>query len=624
MKKSTTHNFFILAIIVAGFTSMMSQILLLRELIIIFIGNELTIGIMLSIWLSGTAIGSGIFGRLADKLRKPIHMFASLLILLTFLLPGTVIFMRITPQIWGIQQGELISLTPILIIPLTVLFPICLVFGFIYTLGCKIYHLLSAETATAVSRVYLYEAIGAGFASLVVNIILIRYLETFQLLIIICTVNFLTGALLLFALFQTKQFLRWIILTLAPVYLLFMLFFFPQIDQFTSQKFWRHFQLLHSETTKYGSIAVTKLDDTFSFFENGFLMFTYPDLFYAEESVHFVLLQHPHPQQVLLIGGGTGESLQQILYHPTVHRIDYVELDHKIIELSKKYLPPEDITALDDSRIFIWNQDGRLYIKQTDRKYDAVIINLPDPVTIQVNRSYTIEFFQQVKQILHDNGVVGFRVTPSENAIGTDLANFLSCLYHTLSPDFAYVIIIPGDTHHFIGCNQPHVLTTNVDSLVQRIQQRQLKTVYVREYYIPYRLSADRMDYLYQQVVKNNTATINYDFKPVGNFYNLVIWTTHFNQQIKNIFLATNKFGFNIIIVSCIVLIAPFLIRLQQHKGRERNFKHGVIASVAIVGFTEISLVVTIILGFQAVYGYAYYQLAVILWSFMFGLALGS
>ena len=80
-------------------------------------------------------------------------------------------------------------------------------------------------------------------------------------------------------------------------------------------------------------MALTELEDSYSVYQNGLLMFTMPDLYTSEESVHLALLEHPNPRRVLLIGGGIGGSLFQVLQHPHIEHVDYVELDPAIFQL---------------------------------------------------------------------------------------------------------------------------------------------------------------------------------------------------------------------------------------------------------------------------------------------------
>jgi spermidine synthase len=102
------------------------------------------------------------------------------------------------------------------------------------------------------------------------------------------------------------------------------------------------------------------------------------------------------------------------------------------------------------------------------------------------------------------------------------------------------------------------------------------------------------------------------------------VWTTYFNQQVKHIFLFLNRLGFNTIWILTIILILPFIILRLLKNGKIKNYHYGIIASIATIGFSGISLEVIIILAFQAIYGYVYFQLALILSSFMVGLAAGS
>jgi len=321
-----------------------------------------------------------------------------------------------------------------------------------------------------------------------------------------------------------------------------------------------------------------------------------------------------------LIGGGVNGSLQQVLLHPSISHVDYVELDPMIIELSRQYLPAAATTALTDARVHIWNVDGRLFMRQTPIKYDVIIVNLPDPETTLINRFYTLEFYQLAKKNLAEDGMLSFSVTSSENVIGHDLANFLSCLYHTLLKVFPDIMLIPGDTNHFIACTRKGVLPHDAQQLVERLLARKLDTVYLREYYIPYRMSPERVLYLYNRLQRTSAYALNQDFKPVGNFHQLIVWTTYFSKQIKNIFYFLSRWGFNIILLLCLALFLPFLIKLKSRS----LLPYGILTSISIVGFSQMSLEVIIIMSFQAIYGYVYFQIALILSNFMMGMAAGS
>jgi len=597
---------------------MISQIVLLRELVLFFTGNELTLGIILAFWLLWTAIGSGLIARLIKFSVRPINLLIICQFLLVVLLPLTLIFVRSSRLLFYIPIGEITSPIFILLIPLLALAPVCIIVGFLYTLGCRLLSQITQISDSSIpGRVFLFEAIGSGIAGFITSVILFRFLENFQVVIIICIVNLII-AFLFWILIEPK--LMTLLISLAVFSISMIIIFFPKLDNYSNKNMWGSLQLLKSETTIYGNVAITGLGETISLYENGVLMFTHPDLMYAEESVHFALLEHPAPKQVLLIGGDAAGSLPQVLYHPGMQHVDFVLLDPTSIRLTQDFLPSM-IEILTDERIKIWYRDGRLFLNQTKMKYDVIIVNLPDPQTALINRFYTLEFYQSVKKHLAENGILSFSITSSENVMSDEQTVLLNCLYRTMVKFFDDMVLIPGNSIHFIGCLSANVLTDDPQVIVQRLQQRNLPTIYMREYYIPFRMTPDRMNYVINKVTQNQTEIINRDFHPIGYFYDIILWLTYFKIDLKVLLKyldQTNIFALFALVVCS--LISWTLIFTKKH----RTKNHAIMLAIMIIGFSEISLEVLIILGFQAIYGYAYYQLALIMSGFMIGLMLGS
>jgi len=618
------ERLFILAFIISGFSSMTAQIMILRELMMIFSGNELTVGIGMAVWLICTAAGSYIISHLIKKSKISEFTFFGTEFILAILFAITFYMIRISPEIWNLTRGEMSDLHHIILIPFTTLLFLCVFNGMIYTIGSLILSRIGRSPHIAASRVYLYEGIGSGLATFMASILLIRYLDIGQLVGIICFSYLLSSSLwLLYHIRgEYKRVLLWISYVL--IMLVLVITIIPHLESETEKRFWGDLNLIHSETTIYGRIAVTKLEDSISFYESGYLIFSYPDLYYAEESVHFALLQHSQPQNVLLIGGGMGGNIEQILKHPSVNRIDYVELDPAIIELGRLYLPHEVTRFLDDERVHVWNMDGRLYLKNCQLSYDVVIVNLPDPNTTQINRFYSIEFFRQINEVMQSGAILGYSVVSSENYISDELARFLGCLYYTTRSVFPDVLIIPGDSNYFIAAKNANVLSENPHVLIERLNERELNTTFIREYYLPFRMSRERLDYLKNRIDSPEYNIVNGDFNPVANYLNLIVWTTYFDQTIKNAFEMILKSRYLLMLILPGILVSLFIawgLFLKKEKITMRNI---VLVSVFMVGFSSMSLEVIIMLGFQAIYGYMYYQLALILSGFMIGLSVGS
>ena len=180
--------------------------------------------------------------------------------------------------------------------------------------------------------------------------------------------------------------------------------------------------------------------------------------------------------------------------HPSLERVDYVELDPMIFDYRGADISPRrGRTIRRDPRVRIHAMDGRRFLKTTSDSFDVIIVNLPDPHTAQLNRFYTEEFYREAAAKLRPGGIVSFQVTSSENYINQELADFLRCLERTLRQVFPEVLAIPGETVHFFAAAKPGTLTADPRELVRRLRARRLQIQYVREYFLPFRMSPDRM-----------------------------------------------------------------------------------------------------------------------------------
>ncbi len=131
------------------------------------------------------------------------------------------------------------------------------------------------------------------------------------------------------------------------------------------------------------------------------------DLVYHECLVHPALLSHPKPENVLILGGGDGGSLREVLRHPSVKKAVMVEIDGAVISACKKHMPSLSNGAFDDARAEIHVGDGRVFLEKTTEKFDAIILDITEPAG-PAKMLYTKEFFQLVKNHLNPGGALGF------------------------------------------------------------------------------------------------------------------------------------------------------------------------------------------------------------------------
>jgi spermidine synthase len=621
------------AFVLIGFTAVVAQIVLMRELIVVFYGNEISLGLMLANWLLWTAIGSGLLGHLAWRVRRPRRLMAGLQVLIAVAFPLTILAVRASKAAFQSVPGEILGPGPMFVTSLVTLSFFCVVSGWLFAAGSRLYaDEVSASTATATGAVYLLEAVGSGLGGILASLVLIRYLSAFDIAALLALLNLLAATSLAV---RAPSFRRAIAAALLAT---FAFLVFPlasrRLETVSLARLWRGFHLIEVRNSIYGNLVVVRTEASRSLFENGLVIFTVPDLAAAEEAVHFALLQHPAPRRLLLIGGGVSGSLAQALQHPSLEQVDYVELDPTILDLAREYFAREWAPIQADPRVRIHNTDGRLFLRTTSSRFDVIIVNLPDPQTAQLNRFYTLEFFQEAAEKLAPGGVLSFRVTAAENYISPELASFLRCLNKTLRAVFPEVKAIPGAEVHFFAANQAGTLTTTPSELISRLRARRIHTDYVREYYIPFRMSPDRMLDLQSQIEPQPATPINRDFAPIAYYFDVALWSSRFHGGWRQWFtsLAQVKFGTLVWGIGLIVLalaglrlaVAAVYDRRQGMVRLERRVRTTAGLCVAVMGLTLIALEVLLLLGFQAIYGYVYHQLAVVIAALMVGMAVGA
>ncbi len=624
------------ALALIGFSAVIGQIVLMRELIVVFNGNEISLGIMLATWLFWTAAGSSLSSWFALGGNRARRVVAALECLLGISLLPTIWALRASRSFFQTVPGELIGPVPMLLTSLVCLSLFCFVTGALFVVATRMYAqecTVSARAAT--SSAYLLEAAGSGFGGILASIVLLRFLGSFQIAIVVALLNLCMAAILLFRM-NRKQ-LGAVTMAAAMVAIvlltsLLLLYAAPVLDRSAQARLWRGFHRVGSRDSIYGNLAVIESGNETgnatgnirSIYDNGVILANAPDENAAEEAVHYALLEHPAPRRVLMIGGGVNGSIAQALKHPTIERIDYVELDPALIDMARQFFPAQSAPIASDRRVHVHYADGRYFLKSTGDTFDVIILNVPDPQTAQLNRFYTAEFFRSARAHLAAGGLLALQLRSSEDYISPDLAEFLRCIQHTLQTVFPYVVAIPGETIHFFAATEPDVLTDNPQTLMARLQERNLKTQYVREYFIPFRMMPDRMEQVREQLRPLASTPVNRDFEPIAYYFDIVLWSTQFKLGYSRWFRAAAHIPFAGVLETVLVVSLLVAALLALVPAREKRARSSAAGCMAATGFTLMALQIFLLLAFQSVYGYVYQQLAILITMGMAGIAYGS
>jgi len=168
-------------------------------------------------------------------------------------------------------------------------------------------------------------------------------------------------------------------------------------------------RVVFSEQTRYQRIVITQSQEDFWLFINGNQQLSSIDeVMYHEPLVHPVMGLLKEPKHILVLGGGDGGAVREILKYPSVEKITLVDLDPKMTELGKTHdwLVTMNQNAMNHEKVEIINADGYTWMESQKQYFDAIIIDLPDPKTVELGRLYSYEFYKLCYSRLLPHGII--------------------------------------------------------------------------------------------------------------------------------------------------------------------------------------------------------------------------
>ncbi|MBI5967830.1 MAG: hypothetical protein HY882_08245 [Deltaproteobacteria bacterium] len=621
-------NFSLLfALVLMGFTFTMTQVMVIRELLVVFIGNELSIAIILANWLLLEAAGSFFLGKKTKEFGLGKGGYALLQMLLAILLPVTIYGIRGLRDFMGLSTGEGASLWQIFSWTAPLLAPLGIVDGILFALGCSLHSDLAQKAAPSIGRVYLYEALGAGTGGVLYTFFFIPFFTSFQVAFLLGAANLISGLLLLWAdetprrkgkvllgLFGSILTAEIMILILSGAYAL---------EKSSMRRLWRGLEVLQSSWSPYGNVTVGRREEQLTYFSNGIPICNtpVPDIALVEEMVHYPLLFSPSPGRVLIIGGGLGGVITEALKHP-VEELHYTEIDPLIIQLIKDHLTPLTRQEIENPRVRIHLLDGRLYIKTTSKKFDLVILNLPSPSTLELNRFYTVDFFREVWQKLPEKGLLALSLPGSERYLSPETRDLNLSLIHTLREVFPSVYVIPGDVHFLLASASAEVGPLEPERIIARLKERKITTHFLTEFQIRLKLETPRQQWLQDSLSRGKAVKINRDAHPSGLYYGIAYWNAQFHPSLQIFWAKVGELRLWHLSLPLLLLICgAFAFWTKQ---RKELTKGSLIWVAASTGFFGMALSILLIFSFQTLYGYAYQWIGLLVAIFMAGMAWGS
>ncbi|MBU4355584.1 MAG: fused MFS/spermidine synthase [Desulfobacterales bacterium] len=599
-------------VLVYGAGAMISQVLILRELMVLAQGQELKLALGLWAWLLWAGLGSLAGGRRGapGAPETAPGRLGGLLALLGLLLPLTILAARSLPSLAHLPLGQSLPLSTTFLLFVLLLAPVGLVSGYFFPGAVQV--LAAGAPQRAAGRAYYLETLGAAGGVLLLQLFLIGRYANLSLGLAMG----LGLALAPWFLARPRSLAARVALALNLLVLAAAVLFAPRLEVASRGWEWPGRQVIATVDSPYALLSVQRQAEQISFFANNLWQFTYPDPLTAEHQVQLGLLQHPQPRRVLLLGGGVAGLGAEILKTRTVTSLTYVELDPYLVRLAQGLLPAAaDLSQ--DPRVQIIYQDARRFLETTDHRYDVILLALPEPKNAQLNRFYTREFYRIVAGKLLPGGVFSFGLPGTETSFSPLRAAYLAMAYHTLGQVFPEVAAFPGGQVRFFASTGSGVLVSDPEVLVRRLKIRQLQLQYVREYYLLQDLSPWRRQYL-DQVLRQPAPAVNTDLTPRCYFFDLVLSTVQEGLGVKEALLAVGKLPPAVPWAALALATGLAGVALRRRPGPSCLYQ------VGVMGLGTMAMEILGLVLYQIRLGSLYQQLGLLIAAFMAGMAAGS
>lgn len=260
-----------------------------------------------------------------------------------------------------------------------------------------------------VSQVFTFDYIGALLASVIFPLILVPYLGLIRTSLFFGILNALVGLLLCYKFekeIRRAHHLKWIAMMVIIAQLVAFVFANQIMNFSETLQFNDH--VIYSHSSPYQRIVVTRNKKELRLFLNGNLQFSsYDEYRYHEALVHPAMASIPKPKSVLVLGGGDGLAVREILKYPSVNKVQLVDLDAAMTKIfsSNEILMQLNKQSLLDKRIKVDNADAFRWLQGNRVQYDVIIVDFPDPSNYSIGKLYSNTFYKLLQQALAPGGI---------------------------------------------------------------------------------------------------------------------------------------------------------------------------------------------------------------------------
>ncbi len=605
-----------------GLFTIAAQALLFREFLTAFEGNDISVGLFFASWLFWIGAGAVIAYRpskITDRLLENIDLLF-LAYIPAFVLELILIIQA--RQIAGVSSYALLSIRTMVFLSLLTNAPVSIITGIFFPLACR---WIERDSLLPVSNVYILEAAGSFLGGIGTTVLLGFGINSITIFFLLAFIISLAVSIVV----RTKSKTKLVFSSLIAVFILLCLS--AGVDKHLN----RHIQIV--KWTKL--LPAEALTGSFQTAQAEYLYGTYrgqwvvvsqgstcealPDKAGNGRIAATVLSQKPDAKKILVVGSGLGLCYEFLLL-PQIEQVTWTHSDNQYAQKADSFLPAQ--FKISDSRLSCPAGDIRSQLGGLKKFYDIVIVSLPTATSSVLNRYFTIEFYQQLKNSMSADGIIAVRVTGGENIMGTELLDLGASTKRTLEKIFSHLVLTPGDDTWFIASDSENI--TNTPSVLQArfAKIKNAEAVFtpsaLLSVYLPDRAAAAMEGYDSSDLPQ--VLLINTDPRPLASLYSLLLASKQSGAPITRIVKLLTLAGIRVFLIPVFVfvILRLFYIARTQNQNYASSFDSSFLVFSA--GWLGIGTVIVLMYLYQTIFGSLYLHIGVISSLFMIGLTAGA
>jgi spermidine synthase len=601
-------------ILAVGAASLWAQVMAARAGLVAFGGNELVLALLFAFWLAAVGIGAFAGGFLVRRTPRNLDLaLAAIFLLFALLIYVDAWGARALRGLVGLPAGECPQVWQILAGTFGITAPVSFMVGLVFPFLTA----ARRSDATSAGEVYGLEAAGSLAAGCIGTYVFLS--EGRDDLLVFGAIALLLAAA--FAMLRGRAHAKWCLLALG-VWCLLGSIDLAVLTGWADGLRWRGllggFRLLESAETPYGNLSILGRSGQYQLYLDGQLGYAFPDVLAEEIEAHIAAAQCAALGDVLVIGGKPGLVRELAKYGPRT--LKTVWMDPAVERLALPFESPATRRTFEEKPSPIVVADPRAYLAEIPgAAIDLVLLGLPEPSSVALNRFYTVEFFREARRVLRPGGVLACSLEAGIHLRRESMLYAATCL-RTLKEVFPEVVVSAGGTLRFFASAAPGIVTTDGEKLARRFSSRAVPTEYFQGiFFTEDEAFRPPMLELTDRRLAEGLPLVEpeRDARPKLFMRHLVLFARTARSALADVFETVLSLRVWQVLPWALIAGAAALA-LRKRRAAP------VVVAVGATGLWAMALELVLLVSFQAVSGSLYHKIGMVTGAFMCGLSAGA